>query len=180
MATTHLVARHCPAALGDELRDTLVDFWAGSHDFVLFKIVSPESSSRDPIAPPTSNAPYTYHSQILKRPSRLNILQRLLEILQLRVDLALGLLGALQRLRLKGLDGLDLPRDIDLLELEAVELLLDVGDDVLILELRAVGAEVDRLRLRGELLDFAARVVVALFEGREGVGCAAAEAELGA
>lgn len=122
----------------------------------------------------------TYHSEVLKRPSRLNILQRLLQVLQLRVYLALGLLRALHGLRLKSLDGLDLTADIVLLDLEAAELLLKIIDNSLVLEDGAVVAEVDLLRLLGEDLDLAARVVVALLEVGEGLGGAAFEAKLGA
>lgn len=106
-----------------------------------------------------------YHSQILKRPRRLNVRQSLLQILQLRIHLALGLLGTLHSLRLKGLDRLDLSRYIHLLDRERIELLLNVRDDVLVLQLRAVVGEVDGLRLLGQHLHSAARIVIALLEG---------------
>lgn len=121
---------------------------------------------------------HTYHSEVLERPSALNVLQGSLEILQLSVDLALGLLGALHSLRLESLDALDLALDVVLLHLEAAHLLLDVVDDGLVLEDAAVVAEVDRLRLLGEDLDPAAGVVMALLEGLEGLSGAATEAEL--
>jgi len=120
----------------------------------------------------------TYHSQVLKRPSSLNILERLLQILQLRVHLALSRLRTLHSLSLEGLDRLQLPAHIILLWLESRQLLLDVVDDGSVAELGAVGGEVDLLRLVGKDLDFAARVVVALFEGCEGLGGAAFDAEL--
>lgn len=121
---------------------------------------------------------HTYHSEVLERPGALNVLQGSLEILQLSVDLALGLLGALHGLRLESLDALDLALDVVLLHLEAAHLLLDVVDDGLVLEDAAVVAEVDRLRLLGEDLDPAAGVVMALLEGLEGLSGAATEAEL--
>lgn len=121
---------------------------------------------------------HTYHSEVLERPSALNVLQGSLEVLQLCVDLALGLLGALHSLRLESLDALDLALDVVLLHLEAAHLLLDVVDDGLVLEDAAVVAEVDRLRLLGEDLDPAAGVVMALLEGLEGLSGAATEAEL--
>lgn len=40
LASTYLVARHCPATLGNELRDTLVNVWASSDDFVLLSFAS--------------------------------------------------------------------------------------------------------------------------------------------
>jgi len=122
---------------------------------------------------------YTYHSQILKRPSSLNILQRRIQILQLGIDLALRLLRALHSLRLERLNRLDLAADIVLLRLEAIDLLLDVGDDVLVFEDAAVLREVDALGLVGEDLDPALRVVVALLEVGEGVGRAASETQFG-
>jgi hypothetical protein len=54
----------------------------------------------------------------------------------------------------------------------------DLVEDGVVLEQAAVVGEVDGLRGVGEGLDFAARVVVALFEGGERAGGAAAEAEL--
>ena len=117
----------------------------------------------------------TYHSEILKRPGRLNVLQRCLQITDLRIDSALGLLRALHSLCLESLDGLDLPAHIVLLDLEAVDLLLNIVDDGGVLEEGAVVGEVDFLGLFGEKLNPAARVVVALFECDEGVGGAATE-----
>lgn len=124
--------------------------------------------------------PYTHHSEVLERTSRLNVLKSLLKILQLRINLALGLLRALHSLGLESRNRLDLPLNIVLLGLESVELLLDVGDDVLVLQEAAVVGEVDGLRRLGEDLDFAARVIVALLEVGEGLGGIASQAELGA
>lgn len=123
---------------------------------------------------------YTYHSEVLERPGGLNVLEGLLKVLQLSVDLALGLLGALEGLGLVGLDGLDLAADVVLLDLEGVDLLLDVVDDGGVLQDGAVVGEVDLLGLLGQDLDLAARVVVALLEGLQGLGGGAAEAEFGA
>lgn len=123
---------------------------------------------------------YTHHSEVLERPGSLDVLEGLLEVLQLSVDLALGLLGALEGLCLVGLDGLDLAADVVLLDLEGVDLLLDVVDDGGVLQDGAVVGEVDLLGLLRQDLDLAARVVVALLEGLQGLGGGAAEAEFGA
>jgi hypothetical protein len=120
----------------------------------------------------------THHSQIGKRPGVLDVLQRLLQVAELLVDDALGLLGALEGLRLKRLDGLDLPAHVVRLGLEGAKLLLDVVDDGLVLEDAAVVLEVDRLRLLREDRHFAARIVVALLEGLQGGGRVAFEAQL--
>ncbi len=120
----------------------------------------------------------TYHSQVLKRPCRLDILQRLLQVLQLSIHLALRRLRALHGLRLERINSLQLALYIVLLGLEGTELLLDIVDDGAVLQDGAVVRKVDFLRLFGEELDFAARVVIALLEGGEGLGGAASEAEL--
>lgn len=122
----------------------------------------------------------THHSQVLKRPSFLDILQRFLQILKLHINPALGLLRALHSLRLESLDGLDLAVDIVLLDAVALELLLDVVDDGGVLQDLAVVREVDVLRLLAEHLHAAAGIVIALLEGGERLCGAAFEAELGA
>lgn len=122
----------------------------------------------------------TYHSEVLKWSCGLNVLQRLLQVLQLGINLALGLLSALHSLCLESLNSLDLSLHIVLLWLERSELLLDIGDDVLVLQDRLVVCEVDVLGLVGEDLDLAARGIVALLEAREGVCGASLEAEFGA
>lgn len=122
----------------------------------------------------------THHSEVLERPGGLDVLEGLLQVLQLSVDLGLGLLSALDGLSLVGLDGLDLAANVVLLDLEAVELLLNVVDDGGVLENGAVVGEVDLLGLLGQELDLAARVVVALLEGLQGLGGGATEAEFGA
>ena len=122
----------------------------------------------------------TYHSQILKRPRLLNILQRLLQIHQLPIHQSLGLLRILHRLRLKSLNRLDLPPHIIRHGLERLDVLFNLVDHGLVLERGAVTGEIERLGSFGEELDFAAGVVVAFFEGGEGGGCLAFEAEGGA
>jgi hypothetical protein len=123
---------------------------------------------------------YTHHSEVLEGPGSLDVLEGLVEVLQLSIDLGLGLLSALQGGSLVCLDGLDLAADVVLLDLEAGELLLNVVDDGGVLEDGAVVGEVDLLGLLGQDLDLAARVVVALLEGLQGLGGGAAEAEFGA
>jgi len=123
---------------------------------------------------------YTHHSEVLEGPGGLDVLESLVKVLQLGVDLGLGLLGALEGSGFVCLDGLDLAADVVLLDLEGVELLLDVVDDGGVLEDGAVVGEVDLLGLLGQDLDLAARVVVALLEGLQGLGGGAAEAEFGA
>jgi hypothetical protein len=123
---------------------------------------------------------YTHNSEVLEGPGSLDVLKSLLKVLELSVDLELGLLGALDSLGLVGLNGLDLAVDVVLLDLEGVELLLDVVDDGGVLQDGAVVGEVDSLGLLGEDLDLAARIIVALLEGLEGLGGGATEAEFGA
>jgi hypothetical protein len=50
----------------------------------------------------------TYHCEVLEGSGSLDVLQCLLQVLQLRVDLALGLLGTLHGLSLERLDSLAL------------------------------------------------------------------------
>lgn len=121
---------------------------------------------------------YTYNGEILKRPSLLNVLQRLLQILQLLINHGLGLLCALHSLGLECLDGLNLARDVVGGGLESLELLLDVVDDGRVLQHGAVVGEVDRLRLLRQNSHLAARIVVALLEGREGGRRLALQAQL--
>lgn len=123
---------------------------------------------------------YTHHSEVLEGPGSLDVLKSLLKVLELSVDLQLGLLGALDSLGLVGLNGLDLAVDVVLLDLEGVELLLDVVDDGGVLQDGAVVGEVDSLGLLGEDLDLAARIIVALLEGLESLGGGTTEAEFGA
>jgi len=121
----------------------------------------------------------TYHSQILKRPRLLDILQRLLQVPQLLIHPPLRLLRILHRLRLKRLDRLELPPHIVRLRLEGLHVALDLVDDGLVLQHRVEVREVDGLGGVGEDLHLAAGVVVALFEGREGRGGLSLEAEGG-
>jgi hypothetical protein len=121
----------------------------------------------------------THHCELVEWTSGLDVLQRLVQVLQLCVDLALGLLGALDGLGLECLNSLDLPLHVVLLWLERAELLLNVVDHVLVLEDAAVLREVDRLRLVGKHLNPAARVIVALLEVGERGGGLASEAEFG-
>lgn len=126
------------------------------------------------------SASHTHHSEVFEWASRLNVLESLLQVPQFRINLALGLFRALHGLSLECLNGLDLPLDIVLLWLESIELLLDVGNDVLVLQEAAVLGEVDGLGLLGEDLDLAARVIVALLEVGERLGGVASQTELAA
>jgi hypothetical protein len=132
------------------------------------------------VVPYYPHTPYTHHSEVRERPRLLDVLQGLLEIAQLLVDNRLGLLSALDSLRLERLNSLDLPVHIVRLGLESVELLLDVVDDGLVLEDGSVLGEVDGLGLLGENGNLAAGVVVALLELLQGSGGGALQAQLGA
>lgn len=131
-------------------------------------------------SPSYTRSVYTHHSEVLEGPGSLDVLKCRLKVLKLSIDLGLGLLGALDSLGLVGLDGLDLAVDVVLLDLESVELLLKVVDDGGVFQDGAVVGEVDLLGLLGQDLDLAARIVVALLEGLEGLGGGATEAEFGA
>ena len=119
----------------------------------------------------------TYDSEVLERPGLLNVLQGGGEVLELEVDGLLGGLGILDGLDLEGVDGLDLAADVVGGGLEVLEALLDLVDDGAVLEHGAVGGEVDRRGLLRQLLDLAARVLVALLEGLQRGDGLAAEAE---
>ena len=121
----------------------------------------------------------TYNSQLIKRPRRLDILQRLRQRLHLMIHPPLRLLRALHRLSLKRLNRFQLPAYIIRHGLEGFEMLFDFIDHGAVGERGSVFGKVDGLRLLVQGGEFAAGVVVALFEGLEG-GCGAAfEAEGG-
>lgn len=119
----------------------------------------------------------TYHSELVERSGLLDVLQRLLEVLQLEVDLLLGGLGILDGLNLEGLDGLELAGEIVGRGLELLEALLDLVDNGLVLQDTAVVGEVDGGGLLAEDLDLAAGVLVALLESLEGGDRLATQAE---
>lgn len=119
----------------------------------------------------------TYHSEILKRPSSLNVLKGLVEVNQLSLNLTPGLLSGLNSLSLKGIDSLNLAANIVRSGLEGLERALDLVDDGLVLQDIAVVREVDGLGLLGQNLQLAAGLIVTLLEGLEGGGCLATEAE---
>ena len=121
----------------------------------------------------------THHCELIERPGILDVLQRLLQILQLLIHNALGLLGTLQRLGLESLNCLDLPCHIDSLGLEVVESLLDLIHNGGVFQDAAVVGEVDSLRLLAEHEDLPARIIVALLEGLEGSGSVSFETKLG-
>jgi len=119
------------------------------------------------------------HRRLLPRPRALNIRQRLLQAPQLDLNLLLSLLSIAQRHALKLLDRRQLLADVVGGRLEGLDLAFDLVEDGVVFEQAAVVGEVDGLGCVGEGLHFAAGVVVAFFEGGEGAGGAAAEAELG-
>jgi hypothetical protein len=133
-------------------------------------LISPLPSQQDDM--------YTYHSQILKRSRLLNIPECLLQIFELLVNHTLGLLSTLDGLHFERLNRLNLAAHIVRRRLEGLELLLNIVNDGRVLQLATVRCEVDGLGQLGQLLEFAAGVVVALFEGDEGVSCVPAKAEL--
>ena len=121
----------------------------------------------------------TYHSELIKRPGSLDILQSLLQTSQLGFNFALGLLSILDGLGLKSINCLQLPTNIVRGGSEALETALDLVDHSLVLEGLTIGAEVDVERQFGKLLQLASGVIVALLEGLKGGGGLAAEAERG-
>jgi hypothetical protein len=112
--------------------------------------------------------PYTYHSQVLKWPGLLNVLQGLLQIHKLRINLALGGLGILDSLGLESLDGLQLLGDIDGDGLESLVGPLNLVNDGLVLEDSAVVVDIQLLGQGTENDDLAAGLLVTLLEGLEG------------
>lgn len=119
----------------------------------------------------------TYHSEVLERPGSLNVIQSLLQLNQLRLDLTPSLFSVLDSLGLKGIDRLNLARDIIASRLEVLELGLDIIDHGLVLQRVAVVVKVDGLGLLRQSLNLAARVVVTLLEGLQGCSRLATEAE---
>jgi hypothetical protein len=152
--STNLVAGHRPATLGHQLARLLVNGRLSSSNLI--------------------------NGKVLKRSRLLNVLERLLQILQLQIDLVLGSLGVLDGLDFESVNGLELTAHVVGGGLEGGEALLDLVNDGLVLEKGAVVAEVNRLGLLGKDLDLAARIVVALLEGLEARGSLATEAEGGA
>ena len=112
----------------------------------------------------------THHSQILHRPRRPNILQRRLQLHHLLIHPPLRLHRAIHRLGLKRLNRLQLPAEIEFLRAELLHFPLDLVHDRRVGEQGAVVREIDGLGLGLQEGEFAAGVVVALFEGCEGRG----------
>jgi hypothetical protein len=120
----------------------------------------------------------TYDSQVLKRPSLLNIPEGLVQIHQLFINKALGLLRALHGLQLKGINSFDLPFDIISDWLERLEMLFNLVDDSRVLQHALVVCKVHILGVFAQLLDLAAGIIVPFLECDESIGGAAFEAEL--
>lgn len=152
-AATYLVARHGPAALGNQLGRLLVDGGLGGGHLV--------------------------HSDLVEGSGGLDVLEGGLKVLELEVDLLLGGLGVLDGLDLEGVNGLDLALDVVGRGLELLEALLDLVDDGLVLERRPVLGEVDRGGQLREQGDLAAGVLVALLKGLERGDRLAAQAQRG-
>jgi hypothetical protein len=119
----------------------------------------------------------TYNGEFVEWPGGLDVLEGLLEVAEFSLNLALGLLSALDSLGLEGINGLQLTGDIVGGGLEGLEVVLDLVDDSLVLQDAAVVGEVDLLGLLGEELNLAAGLIVTLLEGLQGGGGLAAEAE---
>ena len=119
----------------------------------------------------------TYDGELIKWPGSLDILQSLLQVHQLGLDATLGLLGRLDGLSLKGIDGLELTSNVVGGRLEGLEVVLNLVNDGLVLEGLAVVRKVDGLGLLGQHGYFAAGVIVALLEGLEGCGGLAAKSQ---
>lgn len=134
-----------------------------------------ESQHPPTLASPTGS---TYDSEILEWASLLDILQRLLQVLELQIHSILGSLSILDSLSLKGLNGLDLATDVVGDGLEGLEVALYRVDDGLVLEDGAVVREVDGRRRLGELLQLAARILVALLERLQRGDGLSAESEI--
>lgn len=115
----------------------------------------------------------TYDRQFLKRPRALNPLERLPQLSDFLIHQPFCLLCRLQPLRFKRLDCANLSLDVVLFRRKRLELPLHLVDDGRVLQQCPVGRKVDGGRLFGEGLDAAFGVVVALFERREGLECAA-------
>lgn len=113
-------------------------------------------------------------SRLFPRSRSLNIAQRLLQLPQLDLNLALCLLRVLHGDLLEALNGFNLLVHVVGLGLEALEVVLDLVDYRGVLQERAIVPEVDGLGLVLEDLEFAAGVIVAFFEGCKGRGGAAA------
>lgn len=120
----------------------------------------------------------TYDGELIERAGVLDVLQGLLQILELHIDTALGLLSVLDGLSLEGLNGLDLAGDIVGDWLEALEVLLYRIDNGLVLQDRAVVGEVDGGWLLLKSRKLAAGILVALLEGVEGGDSGSTESEV--
>ncbi len=118
-----------------------------------------------------------YNSEFIEGTGGLDVLKGLLEVAEFSLNLALGLLSALDSLGLEGINGLQLAGNIVGGGLEVLELVLDLVDDGLVLQDAAVTGEVDGLRLLGKELNLAARIVVTLLESLQRGSGLAAEAE---
>jgi hypothetical protein len=91
----------------------------------------------------------------------------------------LRVLGALNRLGFKRLNGFQLPIEILFDWLESFKVTLNLVNDRRILQLGAVVGEINVLWLCGEEIKFASRIIIALLEGKESGGGLTLETEGG-
>ena len=146
--TTYLVSGWHPSALLHHLCNILVYLWRSLRDLL--------------------------DSRLFPRSRSLNIAQRLLQLPQLDLNLALCLLRVLHGDLFEALNSFNLLVHVVGLGLEGLEVVLDLVDYRGVLQERAIVPEVDGLGLVLEDLEFAAGVIVAFFEGSKGRGGAAA------
>lgn len=122
----------------------------------------------------------TYHRELVERTGSLDVLEGLLQVGQLGLNAALGLLGALNSLGLESVNGLELAVHVVGRRLEGLEVVLDLVDHSLVLEVLAVEGKVNGLGLLGKNGELAAGIIVALLEGLQGGSGLAAKAQRGA
>lgn len=121
----------------------------------------------------------TYDGELIEGASLLNVLQGLVQVLELHIDTALGLLSVLDGLGLESLDGLDLAGNIVGDWLESLEVLLYRINDGSVLEDSAVVGEVDTGWLSLEGSELAAGILVALLEGVKSSDSLSTKAKVG-
>merc|ERR1712058_8436 len=143
------VSRRHPSALLDEPLSILVDLRSRLRDLI--------------------------HSHLVPPSSTLDIAERLVQALQLNLNLALGILGIFNSNLLESFNRANLLVNVVCLGLKGLEVLLDLVDHSSVLEDGAVIAEVDAGGLVLENRQAAAGLVISLLEVVQGAGRAAAQ-----